>query len=257
MIYCKRLIEPLEGRHEERLIDRNLLPPDFWRFASSWINRASKCISQPKKHFEGLIYLWVVFNAWASQIIIDESKSNRDHYLVAALCFDQKLNKRFEKLKEIKPDFRNLTAEFASMWPIFRVRTLRVLRLPFWHGEGTLSRWQYVNSIFHNKKHAPKAYEYAPPCYREHENERHVEGAYEWFGPPNDWAHTLKAIYQIRCNLFHGGKDFENSTDKEFVGKAFRILWEVWREEIPDHLEDIQREKNYPGIDCYGGMGFG
>jgi len=39
-----------------------------------------------------------------------------------------------------------------------------------------------------------------------------------------DWAHTLKAIYRVRCNLFHGEKAIHSEIDQKIVLSAFRVL---------------------------------
>ncbi len=41
---------------------------------------------------------------------------------------------------------------------------------------------------------------------------------------PFDWAHTLNAVYQVRCNLFHGEKGRNNALDVRFTDDARHIL---------------------------------
>jgi len=36
---------------------------------------------------------------------------------------------------------------------------------------------------------------------------------------PIDWPHTLSAIYQVRCNLFHGYKGVYSENDISIVSK--------------------------------------
>ena len=45
---------------------------------------------------------------------------------------------------------------------------------------------------------------------------------------PLDWAHTLHAIYMVRCSLFHGGKSFRSGGDATFVELAAVLLCAVW-----------------------------
>jgi hypothetical protein len=42
----------------------------------------------------------------------------------------------------------------------------------------------------------------------------------------------FSVIYRVRCNLFHGGKSFLYSRDREFVRYAFLILWHVWGKDL-------------------------
>lgn len=197
-------------------------------------------VSQESSHFEGFIYLWIVFNGWASQVVVDEGKSQNDKYLVAALGQDQELNRCFEELKENNASFQSVTTGFASLWPVFKVRTLIRLRIQPWGNKQP--RYDYIRSVIHRPEGSPTARAYAPPCFREHENNKRQEGERRWYDPPNDWAHTLSAIYMVRCNLFHGGKDFQSSRDREFISKALKILWEVWEREIPSSIRLWERK---------------
>ncbi len=43
----------------------------------------------------------------------------------------------------------------------------------------------------------------------------------------NDRENIIRAIYKIRCNLFHGGKEANNTRDQKLVTCAQRIL-EKW-----------------------------
>ncbi len=240
---CDELVKPLvnsllpKGQTQAdlpvRLLDPETLTDDFWYFARDWLRRIGRAADADtdQARFDGFIYLWVVLNGWASQVITEPKRSDDDKFLVAALAWDPDLGSAFDRLKEHDPDFHRLTAEFASRWPVFRVTELRKLKIPFWNGDQT--RAKYVRSVVQRPEKAPTKENYRPPCFRQHENERHEEVGIVWHGPPNDWPHTISAIYQVRCNLFHGGKTYEVSRDREFVGMAFRILWTVWREFIP------------------------
>ena len=54
---------------------------------------------------------------------------------------------------------------------------------------------------------------------------------------PADWRHVMAAIYQVRCNLFHGGKAYYPE-DIEFVGLAYELLWGVWKSFIPRQFRE-------------------
>ena len=53
--------------------------------------------------------------------------------------------------------------------------------------------------------------------FREYHRERSEEVSL-------NWAHSLKAIYRVRCNLFHGEKAAHSEMDQKIVSSAFRIL---------------------------------
>lgn len=109
------------------------------------------------------------------------------------------------------------------MLPIFRTKILRDyldIKEP-WDG---YNRDLFRRNCFYkgdNNERLKNGKEYFQPiCYRMHDD-----------GVPIDWAHILISIYQIRCDLFHGGKNYYNSGDIKFVKHAFNILWKVWGKE--------------------------
>jgi len=55
-----------------------------------------------------------------------------------------------------------------------------------------------------------------PPCSRVHLEHREAI--------PLDWPHTLQAVYQVRCNLFHGEKGANSESDREIVTAALRAM---------------------------------
>lgn len=65
---------------------------------------------------------------------------------------------------------------------------------------------------------------YSPSCWEEHAEQN---GDIEI---PVDWPHTLRAIYTVRCNLFHGDKSRTSENDRNLVYKAFRVLATFLRE---------------------------
>ena len=48
-----------------------------------------------------------------------------------------------------------------------------------------------------------------------------------------NWAHSLKAIYRVRCNLFHGEKAAHSEMDQKIVSSAFQILLYMLEKQIP------------------------
>lgn len=51
-----------------------------------------------------------------------------------------------------------------------------------------------------------------------------------------DYESFLDTIYQIRCNLFHGRKNFEeNKRDQELVTLALKLLHPLFKEFIENH----------------------
>lgn len=227
---CERLVSPLRGRPAHHFVFREEAQDAFWNFAREWVRRA--WAEDQEDTFSAFIHLWVVFNAWASVVVHDdEGGRESDTFLIAVLGHDPQLVSRFDCLLRTDPAFRQLNAEFAALWPVFEVRILRRLSIPAWDGTASTRR-SYVDSVLprldqhlgevsrrlHRGRRDPF---YSPPCFRTHEH------------PPNDWPHTLRAVYMVRCNLFHGGKSFDRAGDQKFVDAAYRILRKAWEAEIP------------------------
>lgn len=241
---CEELMKGLGDDAKKkvaRLVDPRHADRTFWYFARDWIRRAHRRPSrlEQENEFEGFIYLWVVFNGWASTILDNADKSDNDRYLIAALAVDPEFNEHFQQLQVMNADFRRNCAELAALMPIFRVRTLQKLDIPGWRNE---PRNEYVRSVLHRPNGAPKNTSYAPSCFLKHEHESHEEQNVNWIGAPNDWPHTINTIYMIRCNLFHGGKSYDSEVDRILVGHAFHILWDFWKHQLPpDELSRIER----------------
>jgi hypothetical protein len=179
---------------------------------------------------EAFIYLWVTFNAWIAIVVAETRCNEEDGYLWRAAGLDLQLSTRFDELKTTDNLFQAKVKEFQELWPIFKVHTLVDKGIESWGAWGSNeSRADYRIKCF---RHDLERSDYSPRCYEEHQTDDvRVTGG----SPSNvlaDWAHTLSAIYQVRCNLFHGGKSFVNTKDMNFTRLAYNILFDVWRTEI-------------------------
>ena len=192
------------------------------KLVKPWLINAEKSCAK-NNYFEGLIYLWIVFNSWLSSVCIDIHKVEVDRYLIEAAGWDNHLRRKFEKLKEDDRKFCTDIKNFAQLWPVFKTRVLRNVGVTPWSGIKS-SRGAFRERCFslENDGLIGKR-DYAPRCYREHiRKEQKV---------PDDFAHVLRAIYAVRCDLFHGGKSIYYGGDTIFVELAFKILWTTWGEE--------------------------
>lgn len=181
-----------------------------------------------------LVSLWIPFNSWLAQTIADSEKSEIDSALVNAAGRDHALSGRFNQLLQVDQDFRERAERFRSYWPIFRVRWLIENGISAWgyqrDNQGRVMERDAYRTLCFSKN--PKPNNYRPHCYLQHQDAKS-------FTPPGgdptkvplNWAHTINAIYQVRCSLFHGGKSFVNSRDLELTKLAYQILWRVWGEQ--------------------------
>lgn len=218
---------------------------ELWPFVSTWIQRLRNGESNQGfnndgrsrnrefgQDFEKFIFLWVSVNAWASMAVPDQSRNHEDAYLVQSMAHDPVLNAHFNSLLE-NNRFVADTKAFAELGPVFQVLWLRNKNIHAWRKEEGESRCDFVSRVFDRDpfhRISGRGQEqvfpaFAPACAKSHLSAGQAI--------PADWPHLLHMIYQVRCNLFHGGKTYESAADRVFVNYAFRILWRVWRQIVP------------------------
>jgi hypothetical protein len=154
--------------------------------------------------FEGFIYLWIAFNAWASCV----TGRDADTEWRKALIADPRLNREFTRLVN-EPAGRTAQAaeRFRALWPIFRMEELRRRgidhRLHYDRERHEMVR-SYIDA---------GARQFEPRCHLEHDDR-----------PPLDWGHTLVSLYRVRCNLFHGDKARSSENDQLVFTAAYETL---------------------------------
>ncbi|MEO6711949.1 MAG: hypothetical protein ABIM89_00805 [Mycobacteriales bacterium] len=190
------------------------LSPDGRRLIQRWAKKAGDALppsatqeqSWPTSQagranaFEAFIYAWISFNGWASCCLEDE----QDSLLVRVLRTERSLCDTFDNLVRNDLQVAHSLQRFHALWPIFRAADVRSGHLP---GEPRAIRVRRYAVDF---PHAGRA----PNCHL-----RHVE-----VDLPADWGHALAALYQVRCNLFHGTKSVFGIEDREIVDSAAGVL---------------------------------
>jgi len=128
----------------------------------------------------------------------------------------------FLELLGSNQDFKATAEKFRALWPIFSDKDIhrsgvlaqippglaRPDRIPIYLAH----RYQYRGRL--------RRINYCPPCADDHGSPEKI---------PLDWAHSLSAIYQVRCNLFHGYKGIDVSDDIEIVSSAYEVLYAAIR----------------------------
>ena len=155
--------------------------------------------------FEPFIFGWMAMNGWAACV----TQKEFDGEYVRTLARDESLEHRFRERLDACDEFRKVTQKFRALWPIFRSQDVRSIPNPIGTREEIVR--EYGRTV-------PEA-RYSPACYFRHE----LEGSII----PADWPHTVCAIYQVRCNLFHGFKGLYSENDTAIVSAGFRVLVHV------------------------------
>ena len=199
---------------------------EFWEFIQPWIRN-----SRSYNEMEGFIYLWVSFNAWASLAVPDLTKNHMDIYIVHSVSVDNKFKAEFEKQKKENEKFSSSLEEFVSLMPVLQVLWLKNNNVRGWGFDE--DRKKYLKMV--GRKN---------PYVTVNDNEKSMFSpacAYQHFDIdediPADWPHVMAAIYQVRCNLFHGGKAYYPE-DRKFVELAYELLWGVWKSLIPRRFRE-------------------
>lgn len=171
------------------------------RLIRSWAERAAAEIYCPDRAcFEPFIFGWIAINGWACCV----TEEDRDSEYLDALLLDDELRRGFENL--LATDLLTVARDFQSFWPIFSSKDLGYNIERAGSRDEIVARYKTFDPTPGNK----------PACAFRHSGLREEV--------PLDWSHTLSAIYQVRCNLFHGYKGLHSENDVLIVSKAFRVL---------------------------------
>lgn len=168
----------------------------------NWAQRSSEKLGcEDTESFEPFIFGWIAVNGWASCVTGEET----DRKYLDVLMADDDLGRRFDELRA-NADFTESVQQFHRLWPIFRSQDVG-----------------YVPSRGHTREEMVDEYmrrtplpRHRPDCWIRHRTAKHEI--------PIDWPHTLAAIYQVRCNLFHGYKGVHSENDVAIVSRAFNVL---------------------------------
>lgn len=179
------------------------LHEDGAKLIRGWIDQAAK--SAPGNEFEAFIYAWIGFNGWAT-CCCEEDGDTLQRYM---LILDERVTRKFDRLTA-HSSVGAAAERFASLWPIFRVSDLPE---PVRRSRPRDDNRAAV--VGHYQEKRPEAVR-APDCHLNHASA--VEP---------DWAHTLEALYRVRCNLFHGQKSGAGYEDRAIVVAAVDVLLPV------------------------------
>ncbi len=204
------------------------VPIDFSRYFNlhphghaliyGWFQRSWSMLDcQGDDCFEAFIYAWFAFNGWAACV----TDRDEDYKYIDALKRDPTLCQKFSNLAaDSDSPFGNYAEQFAKLWPIFDVRSLRRLYIS--------SLYTGIRSSVIEHYLAAGATNFEPKCWKRHKDAGEPI--------PIDWPHTLAALYKVRCNLFHGQKSAYLEMDRQIVSLAFRTLAYFFAEVL--HIRD-------------------
>lgn len=176
----------------------NVALPSIRDIVLGWINFANKLEDD---YFKKLILLWVGFNGWATCV----TEIDRDSQMIDALCRSPKLNARFGRIYSQNEIFKRNVDSLHAHFPIFDGRSFR--------------------------RKLDKKGKILPGNIDEHialglsEDMKISHAPQGWIKDTlPSWQSTLRGIYKVRCNLFHGQKDLMHAGDQLVVELSFKVL---------------------------------
>ena len=197
---------------------------ELWDFVRSWLRRFEK--ADGDKAAERFVCLWAAIMAWTAKGVPDLGRAHDEAYLAHCLARDQKLGERFANLYKIDRDFHKKVDRFLAISPVFQASWLLRNEVPEW--DPAQDRRSFVARALEKAPAESDAAPFAPACARGHVLAKEAL--------PADWPHVFAIIALVRRNLFHGGKNYRNAGERQFLEPALAILWEVWRFELPSGL---------------------
>jgi len=205
MMTCQELNIPAFGTEKVYVENFFVLHHDGQHLIRSWFERAWFSHTENRgDDFESFIFLWIAFNGWASCV----TGEDRDFRIIQILAASPRMNADFKSFIDSAAG-RSFKGGLG-MLPIFDVKGL---------GRDGLLRFAMESDRQHivDEYFARGYSKFEPQCWKRHRDD----------GPlmPTDWPHVLKAIYKIRCNLFHGMKAAHSEMDRKIVSMAFLILY--------------------------------
>jgi hypothetical protein len=189
------------------------LQPAIRNLIDGWFKRSWAARSAPDEEtFEPFIYCWIAFNAWGAAV----TEVDQDRAIIDRLASDESVDEEFQHLLNRDADFRRAAEQFRRWWPIFSAKAIR--------------RGGHVNQEDSGVEHRParvqRLLSVNPRFPREPRlDDRPLATGNDF---PLNWESSLRAIYRVRCNLFHGEKSVSSEADAGVVGAAFRVLVRIF-----------------------------
>lgn len=206
---CPELNIPASKLDRLNLENYSTLHYDGQKLIKSWFDRSWESHdSLNGDDFEALIFLWISFNGWASCT----TGLDKDFQIINALAGSERMKSDFDDiLARNGSNLRNIVEGFSALLPIFDAKSLK-RKHNLVHAINNHNRTELILRYIDQG-----ATEFEPKCWMRHRDSGEPL--------PLDWVHVLKAIYKIRCNLFHGHKAAHSEMDRRIVSTAFLTLF--------------------------------
>ncbi|MGI8639486.1 MAG: hypothetical protein ACR2MG_05970 [Pyrinomonadaceae bacterium] len=208
------------------------LHPEGRRLIKKWFSFGESIWNKNNDNiYEPFIFTWFAFNGWGACI----TSADTDADIMDSLATNKEINVAFDNFlqENSESDFLSKTKWFFDILPIFDAKELNKLELfeNNYQDRETQVRDYYTNLKNHydndktltpDQRTRKLSKSFSPKCWK-----RHLDCTE---GITLDWSHFLKAVYQVRCNLFHGQKGNESPMNKQNVEASFLTLFNFLKE---------------------------
>jgi hypothetical protein len=161
----------------------------------AWSGEAAAA-QQKGDSFDAFFRLWMGFNAFLSAV----TGEDRDAKMICSIGRNVEVGRRFEDLKRGDASFSPTLEAFSSLWPVYSEKDASEKAPHLLNAFGVDARALSAQLDAAGVSKQPSDV-----------NSRH-------------WGDTIRVIYQVRCNLFHGGKSPLQMRDWELVDGAYNVL---------------------------------
>lgn len=188
---------PVSGAEELAVVSFSnfrVLDPDAADIARDLVSS----IERRHSPFLPFMYTWMGFNGWMESV----TEAGTDAAMITALAENRRMFNVYEHLMDTDQRFHRRVLSFAELWPVLNVRDVKkkLGRDAFWQFE----RERLIEACRQGGvKSQPQGW-----------ND----------GDSPTWPQTLRTIYLVRCNLFHGAKSPQNGRDRQLVQRAHDVL---------------------------------
>lgn len=182
---------------------------DGQRLIDAWFKRAWDSRGDDSLIFESFVFAWIAVNAWAACI----TGRDDDRQYMDRLVHDPGLCREFSERYQSDLAFQEEADSFFELLPIFKAQELRRQSI---HVDKSVSRQDHIRLYFEAGLR-----KFEPECARFHIQRGE--------SIPRDWPHFIKAVYRVRCNLFHGEKSAHSEMDGRIVKCALMSLTSFFR----------------------------
>ena len=177
--------------------------PALIHLVESWFKKSKDALQGGHDTIEVFMYLWISFNAWGMRV----TSVDVDKDMVSDIGSNQRISESFKDLIKKDHHYRDCVLQFSQYWPIFSVSDVHKVgayeKMHEWQDKAKIQLLHYPSSGKGRVRRSPER---------------------PFNANSMEWDDVIKAVYMVRCNLFHGNKG-DAMHDAPIINAAFQCLY--------------------------------